>query len=131
MAPHASSALAMSLASELEPLPASPRLEPADSSVPWLGDAHRRPLDVAQCSMCGIALPLGLLVPDGGSACADIRWYCKDARGCTERWTSRPPSRAYLSAVPSRTFASAPEPAPAEASAGQPVGLPDQAQSAI
>ncbi len=47
-----------------------------------------RPLEVAQCSLCGIALPLGLLVPDGGQACADIRWYCKDAMSCTERWTT-------------------------------------------
>ena len=47
-----------------------------------------RPLEVTQCSMCGIALPLGLLVPDGGQACADIRWYCKDAMSCTERWTT-------------------------------------------
>jgi hypothetical protein len=28
-------------------------------------------------------------VPDGGHACADLRWYCKDARACTDRWTSR------------------------------------------
>ena len=41
--------------------------------------------------MCGIALPLGLLVPDGGLACADIRWYCKDAKSCTERWTTAGP----------------------------------------
>jgi len=26
------------------------------------------------------------LVPDGGDACADVRWYCRDARECTERW---------------------------------------------
>lgn len=47
-----------------------------------------RPLEVAECSMCGVALPLGLLVPDGGQACDDIRWYCKDAMSCTERWTT-------------------------------------------
>jgi hypothetical protein len=29
------------------------------------------------------------MVADGGSACADLRWYCLDMRGCTERWTSR------------------------------------------
>jgi len=71
-----------------------------------------RPLEVAQCSMCGIALPLGLLVPDGGDGCADIRWYCKDARSCTERWTSTgPPQRAPAPAVPDTAFASAEEPA--------------------
>ena len=107
-------ALPMSLTSEPEPFPVSPRLDQADGPTPWPGDVHRRPLDVAQCSMCGIALPLGLLVPDGGSACADVRWYCKDARSCTERWTARPPSRAYLSAVPSHAFAGAAEPEPTE-----------------
>jgi hypothetical protein len=38
--------------------------------------------------MCGIERPLGLLVPDGGGACADVRWYCKDVKSCTERWTA-------------------------------------------
>jgi hypothetical protein len=49
----------------------------------------RRGLRAARCALCGIELPLGLLVPDGGHACADVRWYCKDAQACTERWTSR------------------------------------------
>ena len=49
----------------------------------------RRALQVARCALCGLELPLGLLVPDGGHACADIRWYCKDAKSCTERWTAR------------------------------------------
>ena len=129
MAPHAS-ALTASLASEPEPVPTSPRLEAADSSTPWQGDAHRRPLDVAQCSLCGIALPLGLLVPDGGEACADVRWYCKDARSCTERWTTaRPPSRAYLSAVPGPAFGGATPPASAGGSAKLPAGQPESAQS--
>jgi len=66
------------------------------------GDAHRRPLQVAQCSLCGIALPLGLLVPDGGESCADVRWYCKDAKSCTERWTTaRPAPRALPAPVQS------------------------------
>jgi hypothetical protein len=29
------------------------------------------------------------MMADGGSACADVRWYCLDKRGCTERWTVR------------------------------------------
>jgi hypothetical protein len=110
--------MAVPLAGKPEPFPVSPRLDPPDlpdlsattpdlSPVPpdlspvapdlspvGLGDARRRPLDVAQCSLCGIAMPLGLLVPDGGAACADVRWYCKDAKSCTERWTTaRPPAR--------------------------------------
>jgi len=45
-----------------------------------------------RCWMCGIRLPTALLLADGGSACADIRWYCRDLRACTGRWTvgSRP-----------------------------------------
>ena len=26
-------------------------------------------------------------MPDGDSACDDIRWYCQDTRACAERWT--------------------------------------------
>ena len=43
---------------------------------------------------------MGLLVPDGGQACADVRWYCKDAQACTERWTANPPR--HLQASPAR-----------------------------
>jgi hypothetical protein len=39
--------------------------------------------------MCGIRLPAGQMVADGGSACLDVRWYCRDTWGCTRRWTSR------------------------------------------
>ena len=78
---------------------ASPHLalaEPPAATQP----GRPRPLEVAQCSLCGIALPLGLLVPDGGQACPDIAWYCKDAKSCTERWTTAdPPRRAHLPTV--------------------------------
>jgi hypothetical protein len=47
-------------------------------------------VSVTTCWMCGIRLSPGHMVADGGSACADLRWYCLDMRGCTERWTSRP-----------------------------------------
>ena len=91
-----------------EPLPADPGPAPAEPQAPTPREPLR-PLAVAQCSLCGIALPLGLLVPDGGPGCADIRWYCKDAESCTERWTTaRPPRRAHWPAVPG------PAPAPAE-----------------
>jgi hypothetical protein len=59
-------------------------------------DDRQRPLPSAQCSLCGIALPTGLLVPDGGQACADIRWYCKDAKSCTERWTANLPRHPHI-----------------------------------
>jgi hypothetical protein len=131
MAPQASSATTISLAGEPEQLPISPRLALADSAA-RPGDGRLRPLEAAQCSLCGIALPLGLLVPDGGHACADIRWYCKDARSCTERWTTaRPPRHARVAATPSHAFAATGEQAPAAASAERPAGELDEAQPVI
>lgn len=93
---------------------------------------HPRPLEVAQCSMCGIALPLGLLVPDGGQACAEILWYCKDAMSCTERWTTaRPPGRAHLPATPDDAFAGAEEAVPVRASAERLGSMFEAARSAV
>jgi len=43
---------------------------------------------IVSCWMCGVRLHSGQMVPDGGSACDDIRWYCRDAAACTERWTT-------------------------------------------
>ncbi len=95
-----------------EQLPASPRLAPAEPPAPTQYE-RLRPLEVAQCTLCGTERPLGLLVPDGGQACADIRWYCKDAKSCTERWTTaRPPRRAPGPAAPGTAIAEAGEPAP-------------------
>ncbi len=94
-----------------EQLPATSHMALAEPPAPAQRD-RLRPLEVAQCAMCGIALPLGLLVPDGGQECADVHWYCKDARSCTERWTSaRPPWRAPAPPVPGTAFADAGEPA--------------------
>jgi hypothetical protein len=87
-----------------------------DSSMAAQRDDRPRPLPSAQCSLCGIALPTGLLVPDGGQACADIRWYCKDAKACTERWTANLPRHPHI-APTSPSLAppiAPPEPVPAE-----------------
>ena len=46
---------------------------------------------VQPCWLCGIRLPAEHMVADGGSACADVRWYCADKEACTERWTTRSP----------------------------------------
>jgi hypothetical protein len=43
---------------------------------------------VRSCWMCGIRLPAHQMIADGGSACLDVRWYCRDTWGCTRRWTS-------------------------------------------
>jgi hypothetical protein len=45
---------------------------------------------IESCWMCGIQVRVDQLVADGGSACPDVRWYCRDMRGCTQRWTLRP-----------------------------------------
>ena len=57
-------------------------------------------LQSAQCSLCGIALATDMMVPDGGQACPDIRWYCKDAKSCTERWTARLPGTGHAALAP-------------------------------
>jgi hypothetical protein len=49
------------------------------------GIAARRTA-VVSCWLCGTRLDKNQMVSDGGSACPDIRWYCQDARACTERW---------------------------------------------
>jgi hypothetical protein len=115
MASHASSVFTMSLGTGAEQLPSSPRLAPAEPPAAAQRD-HLRPLEVAQCSLCGIARPLGLLVPDGGQACADIRWYCKDSLSCTERWVAarRQPS-AYVPPTASPALLAAPAPTADEA----------------
>ena len=67
----------------------------SDTSSMWDPAAQRgggnRALRVARCSLCGLERPIGLMVADGGEACDDLRWYCKDAKSCTQRWTSRRP----------------------------------------
>ena len=50
---------------------------------------RRERAGVRSCWMCGIRLPADQMVADGGDACHDLRWYCRDTGGCTERWTSR------------------------------------------
>ncbi len=72
---------------------------------PWQG--RPRPLEAVPCSLCGIELPKALMTPDGGDACDDVRWYCKDARACTERWTAAGATE---------------EPEPAPAGESQPAG---------
>jgi len=130
MAPQASSVVPLSLETGPEPRPASPRLALAEP--PAAGPRDRpRPVEEAQCSMCGIALPLALLVPDGGQACADIRWYCKDAKSCTDRWTTaRPPGHPPASAVPGAAVTGAADPAPEGAPAGRLDGRLEQATPA-
>jgi hypothetical protein len=89
MAPDTSTVMTAPRAGRSEQFPATRRTELADLPAAGPGGNQLRPLEAVQCALCGIARPLGLLVPDGGGACADIRWYCKDTKSCTERWTAR------------------------------------------
>jgi hypothetical protein len=59
--------------------------------------ARSFPITVESCWLCGSRLPIDHMVADGGSACLDVRWYCLDTRGCTERWVSRWSSPARTS----------------------------------
>jgi len=130
MAPHTSAVMTMSRQTGPDQVPVSPCLPSAEP--PQAARRGRpRPLEAARCSLCGVALPLGLLVPDGGQACADIRWYCKDALSCTGRWTTaRPPGRAHTPAVPGGAAADAGEAAADAAPAQRPGGTAGEAESA-
>jgi hypothetical protein len=80
-----------------------------------------RALQVAKCSLCGLERPVGLMVPDGGEACTDLRWYCKDAKSCTQRWTSRlRESEAESAPAPEPTASKAVAPKPAAPKASAP-----------
>jgi hypothetical protein len=81
---------------------------------------------VRSCWMCGIRLPVSQMVPDGGSACHDVRWYCSDTWGCTQRWTSHP---ARLTAI--RPDVAEPVETPDEDSAGLVAASPSRSISPI
>jgi hypothetical protein len=50
-----------------------------------------RPYATQSCWLCDARLPTERMVPDGGSSCADLRWYCSDTRACTDRWVGKLP----------------------------------------
>jgi hypothetical protein len=94
-----------------------------DPSVAAQRDDRPRHLQSAQCSLCGIALPIGLMMADGGRACADIRWYCQDAKSCTERWTARLPRTGHVAQTPyPGELRPGPDPLPTEL-----LGVPEEA----
>jgi hypothetical protein len=51
------------------------------------GPAALRLTGTQACWLCGTHLQATSMVPDGGSACADVHWYCADILACTQRWT--------------------------------------------
>ncbi len=83
--------------------------------------AARAQLTIETCWMCGIRLPAYRMMPDGGSACATIRWYCVDVLSCTERWvSSRSAPDGAVPARPAPAHAGAAGPAPARPAAADP-----------
>jgi hypothetical protein len=65
---------------------------------------------VVSCWLCGTRLQHNQMVADGGSACSDIRWYCRDTRACTERWTTARREARAPGASPGRGGIAAPLP---------------------
>ena len=79
---------------------------------PGKGSGARR-AGVVSCWMCGIRLHPSKMMPDGGDWCDDTRWYCRDVKACTQRWTT---SRRVLSADGEESQATAPGTRPRVAS---------------
>ncbi len=71
------------------------------------GFAARRSA-VVSCWLCGIGSQQYHMVPDGGRACGDIRWYCRDTRACTEHWISARPMARAAGAASGRGAVAAP-----------------------
>ena len=69
------------------------------SEAPSPGSSPARRTAVVSCWLCGIRLHQNQMVPDGGSACPDLRWYCSDVRACTDRWSSAPRQRRTAGAA--------------------------------
>ena len=66
---------------------ADPRAGGRDAAPAGRGKAVPAGSATEECWLCGARLATYMLMADGGSACADVRWYCRDARECTGRWT--------------------------------------------
>jgi hypothetical protein len=49
-----------------------------------------------RCWLCGARLAVQMMVADGGSGCPDVRWYCRNTRVCTDRWTTQRTRRLDL-----------------------------------
>ena len=84
---------------------------------------------VVSCWMCGTRLNPDHMVPDGASACDDIRWYCRDTRACTDRWTSAryqapaavaaPPGDGIAALSPQTAKPAVPDPIPQSRKGGR------------
>jgi hypothetical protein len=68
--------------------------------IPWHEGAAALRGDVVSCWMCGTHQHSSQMLADGGAACDDIRWYCKDPQACTERWIAARRQARTAGAVP-------------------------------
>ena len=59
--------------------PENPAAAVSGDSIP-AGPATER------CWLCGARLAVQMMVADGGT---DVRWYCRNTRVCTDRWTAQ------------------------------------------
>jgi hypothetical protein len=66
---------------------AGPRAGGRDAAPAGRGNAVPAGSATERCWLCGARLATYMLMADGGSACPDVRWYCRDTRACTSRWT--------------------------------------------
>src|SRR5215472_8155683 len=94
------------------PAPAIGLTHPKDQMTDLLPNAPApssplaRRTAVVSCWLCGIRLHQNQMVPDGGDACPDLRWYCKDIQACTDRWSSaQRQKRAAEAAAPGKATA--------------------------
>jgi hypothetical protein len=85
----------------------------ADETRPLETGSGARRAGVVSCWLCGIRLHSSKMMPDGGEWCDETRWYCRDAKACTQRWTT---SRRVLSAGGEESRETAPGIRPRDAS---------------
>lgn len=55
--------------------------------LPDMGSGiHAFDAAIVSCWLCGISVHSNRMLPDGGDACDDVRWYCTDVQSCMHRW---------------------------------------------
>ena len=100
-----------------------PGAVPAPAPLPEAEPTHAHNPRRESCWLCGMTQAVYQLFPDGGDACADVRWYCQNTRACTERWLAARRAGRRRRALPSRVAAPAAAP-------GEPAGASPPRQAA-
>lgn len=77
----------------------------AAQDIPAVGSGiSARHAAVVPCWLCGVSSHSNRMIPDGGDACDDVRWYCHDVVSCTYRWTAQAPR--FMPEVPAASQSS-------------------------